>query len=65
MTEIGWIILIGIAYIVKGMIWLAIDCYVYKSKYANALETVISVSLWPIVGLIETLRIIRQKLCQR
>ena len=61
MNSVGWIILIGIAYIVKGMIWLAIDCYAYKSKYANALETVVSISLWPLVGIIKTFNFFKRK----
>ena len=57
------LIILGITvYLLKGFIWLLIDCYLYKSKYNNALETVISVVLWPIVGMIKTFNFLKKKL---
>ena len=57
------LITLGIAaYFLKGFIWLVVDCYLYKSKYSNSLETVISVALWPLVGTIKTFNFLKKKL---
>ncbi len=65
MEHLGIIILVISAYIVKGLLWVIFDVYVYKSKYDNVLSTVISCSLWPVVGFIKTIGVIRHKLGQR
>ena len=54
------VLIIGL-YILKGFIWLLLDVYLYKSKYNNPLETVISVGLWPIVGTIKTFNFLKKK----
>ena len=51
-----------VGYVLKGVIWLLVDCYLYKSKYNNSLETVISVALWPLVGTIKTFNFLKKKL---
>jgi uncharacterized membrane-anchored protein len=65
MEHLGVIILVICAYVVKGLVWVIFDVYVYKSKYDNVLSTVISCTFWPVIALIKTIGVIRQKLCQR
>ena len=55
------IVLIIIGYCLKGVIWIIIDSYLYKSTYHNPMETLISIGLWPIIGSIKTFNFFKKK----
>ena len=48
-----------IFYIVKGILWVLIDTYWFKTEYGNPISTITNMVLWPISSFIRTFTLIK------
>lgn len=46
-------------YIVKGIVWVLIDIYWFKTEYGNPISTLTNMILWPISSFIRTFTLIK------
>ena len=42
-------------YIIKGVVWLIIDCLWLKTKYNDRTQTILNIVLWPIYSIKRTI----------
>ena len=48
-----------IFYLVKGIIWIIVDVYWFKTTYGNVLATIGNILLWPLFSFIRTFNLIK------
>jgi hypothetical protein len=48
-----------ILYIIKGIVWVIIDVYWFKTTYGNVLVTICNILLWPLFSFIRTFNLIK------
>jgi hypothetical protein len=48
-----------ILYIIKGIIWILIDVYWFKTSYGNVITTLANILLWPLFSFIRTFNLIK------
>ena len=48
-----------IFYLVKGIIWVIVDVYWFKTTYGNVLATIVNILLWPLSSLVRILDLIK------
>lgn len=48
-----------ILYLVKGVIWIIVDVYWFKTTYGNVLTTIGNILLWPLCSFIRTFNLIK------
>jgi hypothetical protein len=57
----SFILLLGffIFYIIKGIVWIIIDVYWFKTSYWNVITTLANIVLWPIFSFIRIFILIK------
>jgi hypothetical protein len=57
----SFILLLGffIFYIIKGIVWIIIDVYWFKTSYWNVITTLANILLWPLFSFIRTFNLIK------
>ena len=48
-----------IFYLVKGIVWVLIDVYWFKTTYGNPIVTASNILLWPLLSFIRTFTLIK------
>lgn len=48
-----------IFYLIKGIIWIIVDVYWFKTTYGNLLVTIGNILLWPLFSFIRTFNLIK------
>jgi len=46
-------------YMVKGIVWIIVDVYWFKTTYDNVLTTIGNILLWPLFSFIRTFNLIK------
>jgi len=41
-----------LGWLVKGMVWVAVDTYLFGNEYCDSTRTLMNILLWPIGGMI-------------
>jgi hypothetical protein len=56
-----FVLLLGffIFYLVKGIIWIIVDVYWFKTSYWNVITTLANIVLWPIFSFIRIFILIK------